>query len=1160
MKPTTFQIIFVLLIAWNFCFAGVTAPNGGEQICSGSTYTITWTIDNPMTLPPLFLNKATIYFSTLAFGPFWETIAEDISNNGSWDWHVPVYTSDQTTCRIRVKTPEYDDICDAVFTIKASNIEVTAPAGGEELWPGDTYVIQWNRECTNGPVDIELKAGNTYPIASSVQDADQYSWIVNDITSDNCRIRVTDTESGVSDWSGTFSIREEPYITVTYPNGGETIRSGDPCTITWDSRGISGNVKIEYFRGSGGPYFIKSNVENTGSYEWESKYPGLDNKIKISDMNSSLSDYSDGLFDIYGFCVGVSGYPQNVLGPYHHCPGSVVDIYWYSYGSSGWVNLSYSTTGGPPWIPISGHVTDTADTSRNSIPWTIPDEPSDHVLVRIEDEADITLNDVSSEFLILASTDLRVTEPWAEDIVSNCGGERTISWISCGLGNTVLLEFSGDNGASWQDVAIVENNDGNNMYEHFNNDITSLSATSHLCKIRVTDLESGIFDESDGNFTFVVPTIEILSPAGNEVWLTGTTQDISWLATDLRYYWDTFKIGLSRNAGETWEDLHTIEGPFDSDPWEGSYAWTVTGAPSDQCLIKVEFDEAYCGVEDTSDIFTLCNEHLELIKPRHNESLMAGDTIPITWDVCGTSGLLKVEFLPAGSGALTLLGENIPAEQCTLDWVVPDLHAFNHRLTVTDMATPDIFDWVYFNIRGSCEAPSVWIPDYAVCGLDTIIVDVILSGNEDPVDSFEFTLNASNWEMVDFLDVQRGDLTEHFEDFNFTIPDPDNEVDISASSAIPIASNSQGSLVQVVTRVYCFEESAYEPNSNLTLINREGDISMLNHCAGLIEGEFCAKGDINCDHVVDDKDYQWIVDYFMSHYNYGYPECCGQCPLDVLDAVYDERITLADARVLYTAWENSILPPLDAESPVAPEENIEVTFTQLECLPGDDVDIEVSLDNPVNLSAFGLFVSYRPGFMSFESITSGGLTSDWDYLDANLIPTSEGSLESSGLLMLGGFNSEKITTSTEGTLMVLHFHVHEDAEGYSTIDVLEYYDGLREARYMVGHVGIAESGIMKLKDSRIPEKYSLGRAYPNPFNQNMRFDFQLPERCDVSIEIFDARGGLVKTLKSGVLAPGTYQIEWNGRNNDKRSMASGQYMYRLKTNTYTAIEKCILLK
>ena len=346
MKTSKCTIIILLLAGSMALFGGVSSPNGGEQICSGSTYTIKWTLDNPLLRPPPPLNKATIYFSTLAFGSFWQTIAEDIHNDGSWEWDVPVYTSDRTTCRIRVKTPEYDDVCDAVFTIKARTLEITAPAGGEELWPGESCAIRWNSQCTSGHVSLAWNdGGTTYPIHLNTPDDGEYHWTVPDQPSGSCHIVINDTEGGASTTSETFEI-QEPFITVTYPNGGETIRSGEPCTITWESRSTSGRVDVEYSKGGTVWYSLAEDVEDNGICEWTPTGYGTDYVIKVTDHDGSPSDQSDNGFVIQDIRLHQLHWHS------YHCPGSTWLIRWHSAGTSGNVNLYYSQKKDGPWFDI----------------------------------------------------------------------------------------------------------------------------------------------------------------------------------------------------------------------------------------------------------------------------------------------------------------------------------------------------------------------------------------------------------------------------------------------------------------------------------------------------------------------------------------------------------------------------------------------------------------------------------------------------------------------------------------------------------------------------------------------------------------------------------------------------------------------------------------
>jgi len=60
---------------------------------------------------------------------------------------------------------------------------------------------------------------------------------------------------------------------------------------------------------------------------------------------------------------------------------STYNITWISSGTSGAVNIEYSTDNGSTWIEISA-----STENEGSFPWTIPDNQSDSCLVRISDE------------------------------------------------------------------------------------------------------------------------------------------------------------------------------------------------------------------------------------------------------------------------------------------------------------------------------------------------------------------------------------------------------------------------------------------------------------------------------------------------------------------------------------------------------------------------------------------------------------------------------------------------------------------------------------------------------------------------------------------------------------------------------------------------------
>jgi hypothetical protein len=95
-------------------------------------------------------------------------------------------------------------------------------------------------------------------------------------------------------------------------------------------------------------------------------------------------------------------------------------------------------------------------------------------------------------------------------------------------------------------------------------------------------------------------------------------------------------------------------------------------------------------------------------------------------------------------------------------------------------------------------------------------------------------------------------------------------------------------------------------------------------------------------------------------------------------------------------------------------------------------------------------------------------------------------------------------------------------------------------------------------NSAVPQKYQLYQNYPNPFNPSTSIRFDIPQSGsneNVTLQIYDAAGREVETLKSGIMNAGSFEFIWNAG-----SFASGVYFYKLSTNKYSKVKKMVLLK
>jgi hypothetical protein len=280
----------------------VTSPNGGENWVIGSTQAITWSSISVTGRVKIELSRND--------GATWTTIIFSTSDDGNRNWGVTGPAT--TSARIKVtsiSSPAVYDISDASFTIAPRPvwIRVISPDGGENWEIGSRQTITWDSLNVPFIVRVELSrdGGETWDtISYFVWNDGRYSWRVTGPATTAARIKVTDIfNPAVFDISDAdFTITSPPpSITVISPNGGESSRIGTSKRITWDSKNVTGRVKIELSRNSGATWVtIVASTANDGGYTWRVTGPATTRaRIKVSSTsNPAVFDISDADFTI----------------------------------------------------------------------------------------------------------------------------------------------------------------------------------------------------------------------------------------------------------------------------------------------------------------------------------------------------------------------------------------------------------------------------------------------------------------------------------------------------------------------------------------------------------------------------------------------------------------------------------------------------------------------------------------------------------------------------------------------------------------------------------------------------------------------------------------------------------------------------------------------
>jgi hypothetical protein len=272
------------------------------------------------------------------------------------------------------------------------------------------------------------------------------------------------------------------------------------------------------------------------------------------------------------------------------------------------------------------------------------------------------------------------------NVVTPNGGERlavgqntTLRWDTQGVGGNVMIELSRDSGATWETLFDVTPND------RFEPWTVTGPATDHA-RLRITSLlDPSITSTSIDDFTIVQPTLDIDSPVGGEEWPRGFIRRVSWHSSDLD---GDILVELSRDGGSNWETIAADTANT------GIFDWKVSGATTDQALVRVSSINIPSLQSESPDVFTIEDASITVTGPNGGETFSTGTTTTITWDSQAVSGQVAIDLSRNKGGSWTNIIKAVDVADGSADWTVtgPATNQALIRVRSIAMGVSDVSD------------------------------------------------------------------------------------------------------------------------------------------------------------------------------------------------------------------------------------------------------------------------------------------------------------------------------------------------------------------------------------------------------------------------------------------------------------------------------------
>lgn len=224
-------------------------------------------------------------------------------------------------------------------------------------------------------------------------------------------------------------------------------------------------------------------------------------------------------------------------------------------------------------------------------------------------------------------------------------------------------------------------------------------------------------------------------------------------------------------------------------------------------------------------------------------------------------------------------------------------------------------------------------------------------------------------------------------------------------------------------------------------------------------------------------------------------------------------------------------------------------------MSGDTGTFTIIMKNDVSVNGLHFILQYEPNLITPIKIISvdragiltGSIATLFDEDKINFLAYDQGYnfiASDSGII----FEVEYIVKDSLSDSTKAHLVFTEAMAADSSISILPF-------EFINGEISISPSVGVKETPKISPIKFELCQNYPNPFNPTSTIRFDIPKASFLTLKVYNVLGQEVATLVNEKREAGKYEVKFNAS-----TFSSGVYFYRLTTETFIDIKKCVIIK